>query len=43
MPRPNLAHAQEMVRAFCAENQLGYAEAGPISSFRQIILSLQLA
>jgi fatty acid desaturase len=43
MPRPNLARAQEMVRAFCAENQLGYAEAGPISSFRQIILSLQLA
>jgi fatty acid desaturase len=43
MPRPNLARAQEMVRAFCAENQLGYAEAGPISSFRQIVRGLQLA
>ena len=43
MPRPNLVRAQEMVRAFCAENQLNYAEAGPIASFRQILLSLQLA
>ena len=43
MPRPNLARAQEMVRAFCVENHLGYAEAGPISSFRQIVQGLQLA
>jgi fatty acid desaturase len=33
MPRPNLARAQAMVRAFCRENQLGYAEARPLESY----------
>jgi fatty acid desaturase len=37
MPRPNLARAQDLVRAFCEENGLGYCEAGPISSYRQAI------
>ena len=28
MPRPNLARAQAMVRAFCAENDFTYCEEG---------------
>jgi fatty acid desaturase len=43
MPRPNLARAQGMVRAFCAEHRIGYAEAGPIASFAQIVRSLRFA
>jgi fatty acid desaturase len=43
MPRPNLARAEERVRAFCTEQQLGYAEARPIASFVQIVRSLQFA
>ncbi len=43
MPRPNLARAQELVRAFCTEHNLGYAEAPTIASFGQIVRSLQLA
>lgn len=42
MPRPNLARAQGMVRAFCAEHKIGYAEAGPIASFAQIVRSLRV-
>ncbi len=37
MPRPNLARAQEKVRAFCMEYHLGYAEARPIDSYRQAV------
>lgn len=43
MPRPNLARAQAMVRAFCRENHLGYAEARPIASYVQALRSLQMA
>jgi fatty acid desaturase len=43
MPRPNLARAQSMVRAFCRENHLGYAEARPIASYFQAVRSFQLA
>jgi fatty acid desaturase len=43
MPRPNLARAQSLVRAFCEENGLGYCEAGPIGSYRQAIFSLRPA
>ena len=43
MPRPNLARAQAMVRAFCRENELGYAEARPIASYLQALRSLQFA
>ena len=43
MPRPNLARAQTMVRAFCHENRLGYAEAYPIASYFQAVRSLQYA
>ncbi len=43
MPRPNLARAQDMVRAFCAENHLGYCEVRPIASYRQAIRELRIA
>jgi fatty acid desaturase len=43
MPRPNLVRAQGMVRAFCRENRLGYAEAYPIASYVQAVRGLQLA
>ena len=42
MPRPNLARAQAMVRAFCRENHLGYAEERPIASYVQALRSLQM-
>jgi fatty acid desaturase len=35
MPRPNLAPAQSMIRAFCIESDLGYREDGLVGSYRQ--------
>ena len=43
MPRPNLARAQNLVRAFCAENDLGYCETGPVDSYRRAMRQLRLA
>ena len=43
MPRPNLARAQSIVRAFCADNHLRYCEARPMASYRQSIRFLRLA
>ena len=43
MPRPNLARAQAMVRAFCHDNELGYAEARPIASYVQAVRALKFA
>lgn len=40
MPRPNLARAQSIVRAFCIESQLGYCEDSLIGSFRHVIREL---
>lgn len=37
MPRPNLMKAQTMVRAFCSENDLPYAEATLIESYRMSV------
>ncbi|MHB1583762.1 MAG: acyl-CoA desaturase [Acidimicrobiales bacterium] len=42
MPRPNLAGAQPLVRAFCAETGLGYCEASPIDSYRQAVRQFRL-
>jgi len=42
MPRPNLARAQELVRAFCLENHLGYCEERPVASYRQAISPLRV-
>ncbi|MGA2931804.1 MAG: acyl-CoA desaturase [Acidimicrobiales bacterium] len=41
MPRPNLARAQGIVRAFCLENNLGYREDSLIGSYRQTLNSLR--
>ena len=35
MPRPNLARAQSIIRAFCIESDLGYCEVSLVSSYRQ--------
>jgi fatty acid desaturase len=43
MPRPNLAHAQSMIRAFCIESDLGYCEDSLIGSYRQIVRHLRVA
>lgn len=43
MPRPNLARAQNLIRAFCVENGLAYCEDSPIGSFRQVIRYLYRA
>jgi fatty acid desaturase len=42
MPRPNLARAQVLVRAFCIENGFTYCEESPIGSFRQALRQLRL-
>jgi fatty acid desaturase len=41
MPRPNLARAQGLVRAFCLDNNLGYREDSLIGSYRQTVRSLR--
>jgi len=43
MPRANLARVQDMVRAFCVENQLPYCEEGPIESYRTSMRGLRVA
>lgn len=43
MPRANLRKAQDMVRAFCSENQLAYCEERPIASYRQTVRHLTAA
>ena len=40
MPRPNLRHAQPLVRAFCAQHGLPYAEASLLGSYAQAIRHL---
>jgi fatty acid desaturase len=40
MPRPNLRHAQPLVRAFCAHHGLPYAEASLFGSYAQAIRHL---
>jgi hypothetical protein len=40
MPRPNLARAQSIVRAFCLANNLHYTEDTLTGSYRQTLRSL---
>ena len=40
MPRPNLRHAQPLVRAFCAHHGLPYVEASLFGSYAQAIRHL---
>jgi fatty acid desaturase len=42
MPRPNLARAQRIVRAFCIEGGLGYCEDTLHATFRDVLRQLQL-
>jgi fatty acid desaturase len=41
MPRPNLARAQSIIRAFCIESDLGYCEDSLVGSYRQIVHHLR--
>jgi fatty acid desaturase len=41
MPRPNLARAQSIIRAFCVESDLGYCEDSLIGSYRQAVRHLR--
>ena len=43
MPRPNLARAQSIVRAFCLKSELGYSEDTLLGSYRQTIRYLAAA
>jgi fatty acid desaturase len=40
MPRPNLRHAQPLVRAFCAHHGLPYVEASLLGSYAQAVRHL---
>jgi fatty acid desaturase len=40
MPRPNLRHAQPLVRAFCHDHGLPYTEASLFGSYAQAIRHL---
>jgi fatty acid desaturase len=42
MPRPNLRHAQSLVREFCLASELGYCETSLSESFRRILRHLQV-
>jgi fatty acid desaturase len=41
MPRPNLARAQSIIRAFCIESGLGYCEDSLVGSYRQAVRHLR--
>ena len=41
MPRPNLARAQSVIRAFCIESDLGYCEGSLVGSYRQTVRHLR--
>jgi len=41
MPRPNLARAQSIIRAFCIESDLGYCESSLVGSYRQTVHHLR--
>ena len=42
MPRPNLARAQRLIRAFCIESDLGYCETSLVGSYRQAVRHLRV-
>ncbi len=43
MPRPNLRHAQNLVRQFCAASGLDYCETRLVESFRSILRQLAVS
>jgi fatty acid desaturase len=40
MPRPNLRHAQALVRAFCAQRGISYSETSLLASYAQVLRHL---
>jgi fatty acid desaturase len=40
MPRPNLRHAQPLIRAFCRQHDLAYVEASLFDSYAQAVRHL---
>jgi hypothetical protein len=40
MPRPNLRHAQQLIRTFCAEHGIAYHETGLFDSYAQVLRHL---
>jgi fatty acid desaturase len=40
MPRPNLRHAQALVREFCERRGIPYAQCGPITSYAEVLRHL---
>ena len=40
MPRPNLRHAQPLIRAFCAQHGLPYTEASLFGSYAEALRHL---
>jgi fatty acid desaturase len=43
MPRANLRRARELVRPFCAERRIAYAEQSPWRAYRDVLRHLQMA
>jgi fatty acid desaturase len=41
MPRPNLARAQSLIRDFCVDSDLGYAETSLVDSYRRAVNALR--
>jgi len=40
MPRPNLRHAQPIIRQFCRDNGLAYGDASLLGSYAQVLRHL---
>ena len=43
IPRPSLARAQPLVRAYCVDHGFTYSEESPVGSYRQALHQLRLA
>jgi fatty acid desaturase len=43
MPRPNLRRAQPLIRGFCLEHDIAYAQTGLLDSYRQALRHLHRA
>lgn len=41
MPRPNLRHSQQLIRRFCIEHGVRYAETGLFGSYREVLRHLR--
>jgi len=41
MPRPNLRRSREVVRPFCADRRIAYAERSPWRAYREVLHHLR--